>query len=133
LKKNRYKAAKEFKLYKQKGSDCWRVALANYLQISPKKIPDFVNEFPTDWVKATRDWLMKKYKKTILYITAEVMETHDYNKLSAPPGKCIVQIKDNLDKDTTHAVFMFRGLLLQRHAIEKYDKVLGYFIIYDLE
>jgi hypothetical protein len=130
--KNRYKEAKKFKLHKQKASDCWRVSLSNYLQIPPKKIPDFVNEFPKDWVKATRDWLTKKYNKTIVYITSEVMETNEYNKLPHPPGKCIVQIKDNLDVDYTHAIFMFNGLLLQRHAIEKYDKVLGYFIIYDL-
>lgn len=130
--KNRYKEAKKFKLNKQKKSDCWRVSLANYLQISKNKVPDFVNEFPTDWVRATRDWLKEKYKKTILYITSEVMETHAYNKLSNPPGKCIVQVQDNLDTENTHAIFMYRGLLLQNHAVDKYDKVLGYFIIYDL-
>lgn len=131
MESNRYIEARRFKLYKQNGSDCWRVALSNCLQIHPEKIPDFVNEFPTDWIKATRDWLQKKHNKAIIFIPSEILETNEYNRLSTPPGKCIVLVKDNINNET-HAIFMYRGLLLQEHKIDKYDKVLGYFIVYNI-
>jgi hypothetical protein len=130
-KTDRYEEAKKFKLNKQEGPDCWRVAISNYLQMSPDKIPDFVNEFPNDWVKATRDWLKKKFKKGIVFITSTELETNGRNKLPYPDGRCIVCVEDTLEP-VSHAIFMYNGLLLQKHTVEKYDKVLGYFIIYDL-
>lgn len=124
---------KKIKLNKQEEDDCWRVSLANYLGIPAKEVPNFVKEYPTDWFKVTRDWLKKNKKKSIIYVPVVAMEDMaSYNQLPYPDGKCIVQVGYNFNSKSSHAILMENGKLMQAHLIEKYDKVFGYFIIYDL-
>lgn len=125
---------KKIKLYKQRSDDCWRTALANFLQVSPKKIPHFIKKFDTTWIQETRKWLKKKHKKSIIYVPADIVEFHDWNGKSSsyPMGRCIVIVGFNNNDRATHALLINNGKLLQKHPIQKYDKVLGYFFIYDL-
>jgi hypothetical protein len=125
--------SEKIKLNEQKGDDCWRTSLANYLQVDVKTVPHFVKEYPTDWAKVTRDWLKKNHKKSFVYVPNDTLETGAYNKISYPEGKAIINVGFNLEPEASHAILIKDGRLFQKHNIAKYDKVLGYFIIYDIE
>lgn len=117
------------KLYSQKKDDCWRITLCNLLQISPKKIPDFVKKYGDDFVIETRKWLNKK-KKSIVYIpfSCFLESARKYNCNFFPQGKCIAILDKEKD---SHACLVVNGELLQKDD-EEYSKVYGYFIVYDL-
>ena len=121
------------RLYTQKKDDCWRIALCNYLHISPKKIPHFVKKYDTDFVEKTRKWLNKR-GKTLVYIQADkFLEATKvcYNPPMFPQGKCIAVLKRHKNDEATHACLMVNGRLYEKPGSD-YRKVYGYFIIYDI-
>ena len=128
---------KDLRLYEAEENDCWATALGNYFNISPKKIPSKCHHpnNKSNYIDETRKWLSKKKKGIIyvplncfLYTTGENSD-NKYNKKIYPDGKCIVAL---LSTDGSgHACLMIDGTLYQKDD-GKYDVILGYFIIYDL-
>jgi hypothetical protein len=120
------------KLNKQTKSNCWKIALSNLLNISPKVIPDFTKLYNNNFVIETRKWLNRQ-NKTIVYIPFELfLETGDpkYNPKIFPQGKCIAFLGKSNEDD--HTVLMVDGELMENPSGETYDNIWGYFIIYNL-
>jgi hypothetical protein len=112
--------------------------LACVLGISPKKVPDFVNHKKgDDYVIKTRDWLRKKFNKSIVYIPVnQFMETSKikYNPIMGPEGYSIMVIK-TASEGTDHAVVAFHGGVIHDPTpLECTDFIApaGFFVIYDL-
>jgi len=121
------------RLYTQTKDDCWRIALCNFLKISPKKVPHFVKRYDEQFVEETKKWLNKRGKSIIYLPFSSFLESGNLyvsNSL-CPQGRCIAILEKETDLDNNHACFMENGKLLETPG-RNYDKLIGFFIIYNL-
>lgn len=129
---------KSLRIYSQlTARDCWRTAIANYLQIVPDKVPHFVKLYRYKFVDKTREWLNKMYSKTLTFVEFNhFLETgiNKYNNNLFPQGKSIMVVSGNNKNDKqveTHAILCIDGKLVEKFD-GQYENILGYFIIHDL-
>ena len=115
--------------------DCFRVAIANILQIEPRKVPNFVAKYNDNYCLEAKKWL-NKYNKTMTFVPfSAFLETAacKYNGGNIfPDGYCIVILKKN--PDNLHVEVAFNGKILSNppDITPEYDAIMGYFIDYDL-
>ena len=117
---------------------CWKYAIACLLGVSPKIVPDFVNKKKDDYMEKTREWLKKRYKKSLVYIPAgQFMETDKprYNPVVGPDGYSIMVAETTANNNTNHAVIAKNGGMYHDPTPLDCSQFLGasgYFVIYDL-
>lgn len=120
---------------------CWRDCVGCILNIQPKKIPNFAKRFGNDFIQKTHEWLYKKFHKGMVYVPHNCFmepllpkEEIRYNQSNGPKGFSIGHIS-LIDRIEQHAVICKDGKVYWDNGevdSERYDKLLGYFIIYDL-
>ncbi|WP_396912478.1 hypothetical protein [Mycolicibacterium sp.] len=47
--------------------DCWRVCVANLLQLPTRKVPHFVHNHGEHWYHATKEWLLAEHQVHLLH------------------------------------------------------------------
>ena len=130
---------KKFKMSEEdaKKGLCWQYAIACMLGVSPKKVPDFVNGTPANYVERTREWLLENYGKSLVYIPVnQFMETGKfrYNPSNGPDGYSIMVILTEGDGPNHVTIAWNGGMYHDPTPLECTDftGVLGYFVMYDL-
>jgi len=117
---------------------CWPDSLACILEVSPKKVPNFVKLYKNAYMEESRKWLAENFRKGIIYIPAKAfMETSGMrnNPPIGPAGFSIVRLS-MVDKSAMHVAIAFNGGLLWDNGDsreDEYGEITGYFVIYDLE
>ena len=139
---------KEYIINNEKNS-CFRDCLGCILEIDPKGVPNFAEEYGDEYIEGAREWLGRRFKKGIIYVPAKefmegvVKEGCRHNTLVGPGGYSIgyMEMVDNNclckhgGERRLHAVVCYNGGVLydngdDRH--DEYDHLWGYFVIYDL-
>lgn len=117
---------------------CWNDCLACLLEVSPKRVPNFVKLYKGKYMNMTRDWLQENFKKGLAYVPARCfMETGVLRQNSpiGPTGYSIGHLS-MVNGRAMHVVICFNGGVLWDNGDfreEEYGTILGYFVIYDLE
>jgi hypothetical protein len=104
------------KFYKMKKKDrtkgvCWKYALACVLGISPEKVPNFVKKNSKDDSGRTREWLKRKFNKSMVYVPIRCFmetSTEKNNPCGGPDGYSIMILSTN-EEDVDHAVIAKDG------------------------
>ena len=130
---------KSMKRYTTNTKDtCWPDSLACILEVSPKKVPNFVKLYKDAYMEETRKWLASNFKKGVVYIPAKAfMETCSMrnNAPIGPSGFSIVRLS-MVDKTAMHVAIAYNGGLIWDNGDsreEEYGEITGYFVVYDLE
>jgi hypothetical protein len=117
---------------------CWKYAIACILEISPKKVPNFVTKKSMDDVERTRKWLIEKHKKSIVWMPMHLfLESacrNRENPRGGPDGYSIIII-DTVNDDSTHAAIAKDGKLCFNPCDNEYTEFkhpIGFYIIHDL-
>lgn len=117
---------------------CWNDCLSCMLEVSPKKVPNFVKLYGNKYMDETRKWLAEKYQKGIVYIPARAfMETCiiRQNPPIGPAGYSIAHLS-MVDPRAMHVAIAYNGGIIWDNGDSReaeYDKIEGFFILYDLE
>ena len=119
----------KFKLFESiEKDDCFRMAIANILQIDPKKIPNFSIEHGNQFMHYAREWLNKMGKTITFCDIKSFLQCWDVkynNGFIFPQGMCIVAFNG-------HVELMHDGQIISSNGNNNNDSILGYFIIHDL-
>jgi len=115
--------------------DCFRTAIANMLQINPKKVPHFYKiHGENGYIKESIKWL-NKHGKSMVYVPIGAL-LHGYgmdsnNNNIYPQGFCIAIFYGD---EVGHVELLYNGKLqIGDSQLNKiYKSIEGYFIIYDL-
>lgn len=118
---------------------CWKYALACILNISPKRVPNFVRADSPDDAGRTRKWLKKNFNKSMVYVPIHCFLetcTERDNPCNGPDGYSILILSTH-DEGEQHAVIAKDGKFIHdpndlegRERLFKH--IVGYCIIYDL-
>lgn len=116
--------------------DCFRVAIANILQVEPRKVPNFLAKYGDDYCLQAKKWL-NKYNKTITYVPLTAfLETAacKYNGGAIFPDGYSIILLGRDDRKQAHVEVAYDGKIISRptQATPDYDEIIGYFLVYDL-
>lgn len=127
------------KQYRTKTKDtCWPDCLACLLEINPKRVPNFVKLYRMRYMDETRKWLAEKFNKGLVYIPSRAfMETGTLrqNPPIGPSGYSIIHLS-MVDDRAMHVAIAYNGGIIFDNGDSReieYDKVEGYFVLYDLD
>ena len=121
----------------KKAGQCWRYALACILNMSPKKVPNFVRNNSKDDDDRTRKWL-KTHNKSMVYLPINLfMEVgiNRANPLGGPDGYSIMIITTT-DPKEDHAVIAKDGKFCYdpntASISEDFQHPIGFYLIHDV-
>lgn len=128
---------RKFKIQKHlTKDDCWRMAIANILQVKAKTVPHFLKEYGKNYIIETRKWLNKRGKSMIFVPISSFIGDDGWSDNGAQlyPDGCAIVWLSGVGKDD-HVDVVIDGKLHRYnidHTYPSFDAIKGYYIIYDL-